>query len=205
MHPAKTQISLGIHPVWSESLLSAWRKFGSLPIHLAHSEDSDLTGRMPRLIWVFAGRKVILLVLSWGRSFQLNVLPVIFQLQYSNLILTSKQILTVFLANPSFAAEIFPFRNTSLCSNNGFEVNILVIFGKVIANVVQKWPAMKTDCNGKLKLGRWPEIINKGYYCIKICVPGQWFYLTSFTSCYRWQSQSKNGLIFPILCIFSQI
>ena len=25
----------------------------------------------------------------------------------------------------------------------------------------------------------------------------QWFYLTSFTSCYRWHSQSKNGLIFP--------
>ena len=28
------------------------------------SEDSDQTGRMPRLIWVFAGRKLILLVLS---------------------------------------------------------------------------------------------------------------------------------------------
>ena len=26
--PAKTQISLGIHPVWSESSLSAWRKLG---------------------------------------------------------------------------------------------------------------------------------------------------------------------------------
>ena len=30
VHPAKTQISLGIHPVWSESSLSAWRKLGSL-------------------------------------------------------------------------------------------------------------------------------------------------------------------------------
>ena len=29
MRPAKTQISLGILPVWSESSLSAWRKFGS--------------------------------------------------------------------------------------------------------------------------------------------------------------------------------
>ena len=27
-----------------------------------------ITGRMPRLIWVFAGRTVILLVLSWGGS-----------------------------------------------------------------------------------------------------------------------------------------
>ena len=35
----------------------------------AHSEDSDQTGRMPRLIWVFAGRTVILLVLSWCGSY----------------------------------------------------------------------------------------------------------------------------------------
>ena len=53
---AKTQISLGIRPVWSESSLSAWRKFGSLATHWAHCEDSDQTGRMPRLIWVFAVR-----------------------------------------------------------------------------------------------------------------------------------------------------
>ena len=68
MRPAKTPISLGIFPVWSESSLSAWRKLGSLATHWAHSEDSDQTGRMPRLIWVFAGRRVILLVLSWGDS-----------------------------------------------------------------------------------------------------------------------------------------
>ena len=37
--PAKTQISLGIHPVWSESSLSEWRKLGSLAAHWAHSED----------------------------------------------------------------------------------------------------------------------------------------------------------------------
>ena len=29
----------------------------SLPTHWAHIEDYDQTGRMPRLIWVFAGRK----------------------------------------------------------------------------------------------------------------------------------------------------
>ena len=56
VRPAKTQISLGIRPVWSESSLSAWRKLGSLATHWAHSEDTDQTGRMPRLIWVFAGR-----------------------------------------------------------------------------------------------------------------------------------------------------
>ena len=53
--PAKTQISLGIRPVWSESSLSAWRKLGSLATHWVHSKDSDKSGRMPRLIWVFAG------------------------------------------------------------------------------------------------------------------------------------------------------
>ena len=39
VRPAKTQISLGIRPVWSESSLSAWRKLGSLAAHWAHSED----------------------------------------------------------------------------------------------------------------------------------------------------------------------
>ena len=38
--PAKTQISLGIRPVRSESSLSAWRKLGSLATHWVHSEDS---------------------------------------------------------------------------------------------------------------------------------------------------------------------
>ena len=31
--PAKTQISLGIRPVWSESSLSAWRNIESLATH----------------------------------------------------------------------------------------------------------------------------------------------------------------------------
>ena len=44
---------------------------GSLVTHWAHSEDSDQTGRMPRLIWVFAGRTVILLVLSCGGSYHI--------------------------------------------------------------------------------------------------------------------------------------
>ena len=53
VRPVKTQLSLGIRPVWSESSLSAWRKLGSLTTHWAHSEDSDRT--MRRLIWIFAG------------------------------------------------------------------------------------------------------------------------------------------------------
>ena len=69
VRPAKTQISLGIRPVWSESSLSAWRKLESLATHWAHSENCDQTGRMPRLIWVFAGRTAILLVLSCCGSY----------------------------------------------------------------------------------------------------------------------------------------
>ena len=65
VRPAKTQISLGIRPDWSETSLSAWRKLGSFATHWAHSQDSDQTGWLPRLIWVFAGHTVILLVLSW--------------------------------------------------------------------------------------------------------------------------------------------
>ena len=64
VRPMKTQISQGICPVWSESSLSAWRNLGSLATHWAHSKDSDQTGRMPRLIRVFAGHTLILLVLS---------------------------------------------------------------------------------------------------------------------------------------------
>ena len=56
VRPSKSHISLGIRPVWSESLLSARRKLGSLATHWAHSEDSDQTGRMRRLIWVVTGR-----------------------------------------------------------------------------------------------------------------------------------------------------
>ena len=71
--PAKIQISLGIRPVLSKSSLSTWRKLGSLATNSAHSEDSDQTGRMPRLIWVFGGRTVTLLVFSCRGSYIQNV------------------------------------------------------------------------------------------------------------------------------------
>ena len=55
--PAKTQICLGIRPVWSESLLSAWRKLEAwvLSYPLSTQQRLDQTGRMRRLFWVFAG------------------------------------------------------------------------------------------------------------------------------------------------------
>ena len=63
-----------LRPVGSESSLSTWRKLRSLATHWAHSEDSDQSGRMPRLIWVFAGRTVTLFVLSC-RSSNCNTRP----------------------------------------------------------------------------------------------------------------------------------
>ena len=68
VRPAKTQISLSICPVWSESSLSAWRKLGPLATQWVHSEDSDQAGQMPRLIWMFAGRTATLLVSTWDGS-----------------------------------------------------------------------------------------------------------------------------------------
>ena len=73
VRPAKTQISLGIRPVWSESSLCAQWVAKDPSFFHADSEDSEQTGRMPRLIWVFAGRTTTLLVLSWGGSLVLRL------------------------------------------------------------------------------------------------------------------------------------
>ena len=63
-----------LRPVWSESSLCAeWVAKDPSFLHV-DSEDSDQTGRMPRLIWVFAGRTATLLVLSWGSSYGIKLL-----------------------------------------------------------------------------------------------------------------------------------
>ena len=51
VRPVKTQISLGIRPVWSE--LSGLQRTQGFFMRTA---KTDQTGRMPRLLWVFAGR-----------------------------------------------------------------------------------------------------------------------------------------------------
>ena len=71
VRPAQTQISLGIRQVRSASWLSAWRVAKGLSYLHADSEDSDQTGRMPRLIWVCTGRTTTLLVLSCRGSIYL--------------------------------------------------------------------------------------------------------------------------------------
>ena len=67
VRPAKTQISLGIRPVWSESSLCAWRKVGSLVTHWAHSEDSDQTG-YPKTLIRLGGCPEADLSLRWAHS-----------------------------------------------------------------------------------------------------------------------------------------
>ena len=64
VRPAKTLMSLGIRAVWSASSLCAQRIAKGQSFLHAVSEDSDQTGRIPRLILVIAGRTVTLLVLS---------------------------------------------------------------------------------------------------------------------------------------------
>ena len=94
VRPAKTQISLGICPVWSESSLSP-RNLGCLATHWAHSEDSDQTGQMPRLIWVFAGRTLILSVLSCHGS-KFRTTKAIFigiQIYWTSMVVTECKIL----------------------------------------------------------------------------------------------------------------
>ena len=73
VRPAKTQISLGICPIWSESSLSAWRKLGSLTTHWGH-RPSGYPGWSESSL----GAHITLLVLSWGGSNCVNNLYITF-------------------------------------------------------------------------------------------------------------------------------
>ena len=69
---ARTQVSLGIRPVWSESSLCV-KWVAKDPSFLnANSQDYDQTGRMPKLIWVFEGHFVDF-VMRWLNFFITHV------------------------------------------------------------------------------------------------------------------------------------
>ena len=78
VRPAKTLISLGMHPVWSESSLYAqWVAKDPSFLHV-DSEDSDQTGQMPRpicLCWAhchfvgFVMLRLILMLFQTDRLF----------------------------------------------------------------------------------------------------------------------------------------
>ena len=65
LHPAKTQISLCIRPDWQVFAVRMKKHWVLIPIE--YCADSDQTGRMPRLIWVFAGHKghFVCFVMRW--------------------------------------------------------------------------------------------------------------------------------------------
>ena len=69
--PSEDSEHLGIRPAWSESSLCAQWVAKDPSFLNADSENCDQTGRMPRLIWVFAWRTAILLVFSCRGSFVL--------------------------------------------------------------------------------------------------------------------------------------
>ena len=73
VRPAKTQNSLGIRPIWSESSLCT---HGLLRIQafFKRTAKTDQTGLMPRLICVLAGRTATLLVLSCRGSYYITVI-----------------------------------------------------------------------------------------------------------------------------------
>ena len=75
VRPAKTQISLGIRPVWSESSLCAQLVAKDPSFLHVDSDDSDQTGRIPRLIWVFAGRTAIFVGFVMTRLILFSCIP----------------------------------------------------------------------------------------------------------------------------------
>ena len=81
VHPVKTQISLGICPVCSESLLGAqWVAKDPSFLH-ADSEDSDQTGLMSKLIQVSAGRTChfVSFVMRWFNYITKNLTLLYFE------------------------------------------------------------------------------------------------------------------------------
>ena len=68
LYPTKTRINLGIHPVSSDSWLSAWRNTGSSAT-IEHTANTLIRlGGCPDWSESLLGAHIILLVLSWGGS-----------------------------------------------------------------------------------------------------------------------------------------
>ena len=97
VRPAKTQLSLGIRPVWSESSLFAWRNLEPLATHWAHSEDwSDWANAQGdlRLRWAhshivrFVMSQLILQTSSAAMASALCIKAAVKKLVYSDLQLT---------------------------------------------------------------------------------------------------------------------
>ena len=73
MRPAKTQISLSIRAVWSESLLIDCAFYGFRVIQRGIYENLCHTGRMDGLIWDFAGHMCLIVGLIGRWHFPLSL------------------------------------------------------------------------------------------------------------------------------------
>ena len=123
VRPAKTQISLGIRPIWSEfSLCAQWVAKEPDLLH-ADSEDSDQTGRMPRLIWVFAERTAPLLILSRGGSF----------MSFMTIVMVLQQNVRIIMANPPYLPDM-PWLNAYIYTCYTCTATIGHIIGMIIIN-----------------------------------------------------------------------
>ena len=141
--PAKTQISLGICPVWSESSLCAHLVaiLKDLSFLYADSKDSDQTGRIPKLIWVFAMHTCHFVGFVMRRlrlKYTVNLLifaAINFQVLLMDVILQQKFFMFPFLLwldmdIPSFRGNLFSWKflpceyreNKSLSKLNRFTV-----------------------------------------------------------------------------------
>ena len=81
VHPAKTQISLGIHPVWSESSLCIYWVAKDPSFLHADIEDSDQTGHPSDLSLCWAHSHFVGFVMRWLIWFCLKGLELISLLQ----------------------------------------------------------------------------------------------------------------------------
>ena len=159
VRPAKTQISLGIRPVWSESSLCAqWVAKDPSFLH-ADSEDSDQTWRIPRLIWVFAGRTVTLLVLSCRGSYTLWRNVSLFYSMKSAFLQTLAQ-LHLWLKMKLKQSFLFVWRCITLYPTDRLSVRPSVSASFPDSNLSSLWPILFKLCMGIDIREEWLEIAN---------------------------------------------
>ena len=134
----KAKISLGICPVWSEASLCALMIAKDLSFPHVGSKDSDQTGRMSRLIWVFALRTCHFVGLV-ARRLKYNKMNVISMLntgsfQYRRVRLTFR----VSLSTYSVSSKDSQSRLTRLCEYAVWSESSLCVHGKHICNSNKK-------------------------------------------------------------------
>ena len=141
-------------PSLSESSMCAhWvAKYPSV-LH-ADSEDPDQVGRMPRLIWVLAGRTVILLVLSCRGSF--NVFG-------HNIYWLTKETLQTFFANGSNRnVEIWYllYSNKWIIATMLFASSIIVVYDWRF----MRWRYLLKQHLLSLRLITWPILMQNVFH-----------------------------------------